>query len=664
MILKHVEIKNFRQYKNIDQSFIPYYNDKNITTIIGKNGAGKSNLFGAINWCLLDKEPDAKDNREKNKKYSYVGILNEDVFQDASNRKKIDVSVQLTFMDTAGLLEIRIKRIKPFIKTGDNSHDNSDPSKIIITKKVAKREGDIGAWETLDDDDSKSFVKKFFPPDLSHFHFFDGENLDSFFKSGSKQLKEEIHKVAQIKIVDDLVKNKLPHLRANYAGGDSDDNLKKLRKDLEDINKDYEASKKDIKGYEINIDEAKGKIDNLNEYLRTHDDINVREKSNYIKEIEEDILGNDKILNSYRSQKMELIFESLPFIAAREQIKKFRDNINKLYEENKIPPAINKSYLERLLHNEQCICNASLEENTSSRANVEKLKNQEYKLGDFGISLTQADQVLKTHGEQTNGFKTKMEKIIKDENLIIEKNSKLIKGKEKLEKQIEGYNIEAINNARLKLKGWKTSLDAGNGNLQFEKGNLSNIEKQKIAKEKEVEEAEKLNIKNDHAKKRYDFISNSIKLLKIVTNEAMINIKNEIEQETNDTFLSVMGNNEYDKVSISNNYKVDIIRKAGGRAQDQLSAGQSQILAFSFIKSLNNKAGLNLPVIIDTPLGRIDSENRVLIINSILSLLKDRQIILLFTNSEYDPNVRTALKNRLNKRFNLEKKNNFTILSS
>ena len=49
--------------------------------------------------------------------------------------------------------------------------------------------------------------------------------------------------------------------------------------------------------------------------------------------------------------------------------------------------------------------------------------------------------------------------------------------------------------------------------------NNSNIERQKDELESNIEDAEQLNIQNEHNKKRYEFLSESIKLLKSVTNE-------------------------------------------------------------------------------------------------------------------------------------------------
>ena len=65
MILKHVEIKNFRQYKNIDQSFIPYYNDKNIgVTNVGGVSINANLIFAngtSDNYAFVFRANDGKE---------------------------------------------------------------------------------------------------------------------------------------------------------------------------------------------------------------------------------------------------------------------------------------------------------------------------------------------------------------------------------------------------------------------------------------------------------------------------------------------------------------------------------------------------------------------------------------------------------------------------
>ena len=46
---KYVKLQNFRSYKN---ETIFTFDDKGLSLIFGKNGAGKSTIFRALIWCL------------------------------------------------------------------------------------------------------------------------------------------------------------------------------------------------------------------------------------------------------------------------------------------------------------------------------------------------------------------------------------------------------------------------------------------------------------------------------------------------------------------------------------------------------------------------------------------------------------------------------------
>jgi DNA sulfur modification protein DndD len=57
------------------------------------------------------------------------------------------------------------------------------------------------------------------------------------------------------------------------------------------------------------------------------------------------------------------------------------------------------------------------------------------------------------------------------------------------------------------------------------------------------------------------------------------------------------------------------------------SAGDKQLIALSFIWALTKTAGLALPFVIDTPLGRLDSIHRNHIIKYYFNALSDQVII-------------------------------------
>ena len=49
---------------------------------------------------------------------------------------------------------------------------------------------------------------------------------------------------------------------------------------------------------------------------------------------------------------------------------------------------------------------------------------------------------------------------------------------------------------------------------------------------------------------------------------------------------------------------------------------------------------------IDTPIGRVDPDNRLNFVNTLCEIAKSKQVILTFTPAEYDDKVAAALQNQ------------------
>lgn len=71
------------------------------------------------------------------------------------------------------------------------------------------------------------------------------------------------------------------------------------------------------------------------------------------------------------------------------------------------------------------------------------------------------------------------------------------------------------------------------------------------------------------------------------------------------------------------------------------------ILGLSFMSALMTISGFHAPVIIDTPLGKIDDEHREYITTELPKFLSGTQLALLVTPTEYDSNVRHNLQEYL-----------------
>ena len=69
--------------------------------------------------------------------------------------------------------------------------------------------------------------------------------------------------------------------------------------------------------------------------------------------------------------------------------------------------------------------------------------------------------------------------------------------------------------------------------------------------------------------------------------------------------------------------------------KELLSAGEKQMFAISLLWALRDLSGKPLPVIIDTPLGRLDSDHREHLVHNYFPKVS-HQVILFSTDTEID----------------------------
>lgn len=85
-----------------------------------------------------------------------------------------------------------------------------------------------------------------------------------------------------------------------------------------------------------------------------------------------------------------------------------------------------------------------------------------------------------------------------------------------------------------------------------------------------------------------------------------------------------------------NTFEVRLFNKSGKDIpKHDLSAGEKQIYAIAMLEALAKTSGRKLPIIIDTPLGRLDSRHREKLINNYFPQAS-HQVIILSTDTEVD----------------------------
>jgi DNA sulfur modification protein DndD len=101
-------------------------------------------------------------------------------------------------------------------------------------------------------------------------------------------------------------------------------------------------------------------------------------------------------------------------------------------------------------------------------------------------------------------------------------------------------------------------------------------------------------------------------------------------------------------------FAVSLIDKVGRVIpKKRLSAGEKQIYAIAMLEALGKTSGRSLPVIIDTPLGRLDSKHRTKLVEQYFPYAS-HQVIVLSTDTEVDEPFYQGLSKHVSHAYHLE----------
>jgi DNA sulfur modification protein DndD len=165
-------------------------------------------------------------------------------------------------------------------------------------------------------------------------------------------------------------------------------------------------------------------------------------------------------------------------------------------------------------------------------------------------------------------------------------------------------------------------------------------------------EIEKLYEKHNVSRERADFIQECDAITNVL-NQFIVRLrKNKIHLLQEKTFemyrlLSSRSGLIKDIIIDDKTYEVMITDRNGHEIKKSgLSAGEKEVFAVSLLWGLAQTSQLKLPIIVDTPLSRLDSTHRDNIVNNYFPNAGD-QVIILSTDTEIDKDYYRALKPHL-----------------
>jgi DNA sulfur modification protein DndD len=256
MIIKEVELFNFRIYKGINKIELSPEVNKNIIVVSGKNGFGKTTFLMSLAWCLYGKQMEKVDElykKEIDDKGGYTKYISNSLNRASKSNGETKFYVSITF-NLVKIPEITCNEIK-ITRTYD-IYNLSDSIEILIDGYPNELVNELGTDKLKGEE---IFIRDFILPlEIAKFFLFDAEKIVSLAEINTidqrKQLSLAYSEVLGIKKYEELREN-LERLQDEYRKQSANAKERELFIELE--------SK--IEKNKIEIEEKIQAIDNLKE---------------------------------------------------------------------------------------------------------------------------------------------------------------------------------------------------------------------------------------------------------------------------------------------------------------------------------------------------------------------------------------------------------------
>lgn len=653
MRIESIEIQNFRQYRNEKFVFPKKSGKKDIHVIIGENGEGKTNILNALTWCLYGEELHLGD------KNTALSNINSQYVQELRNQsqKYGDAKVKVVMsIEEGGTIT--------FMRTATYS---INPGSVIETKQDVMAIANTSAGNKVIDknDDYQMYVSRYVPKEINEYIFFDGELMDQYFKSekrgniesGIKDLTKASTIEKTMKALTAYAKNEIAPILKNNG----DNRVSEAQSQLESAQKLYDNQQEKVSLLSEQINKAKEKIEELTAKIQGFDSL--KDKTDRLKDLEEE----SDILKSYKNKLSEELYafvrENYTLFALYPALKEFRNYINSQESKGNLPPKIDKRLVESIRDSKKCaVCGHHL--TTENLQHVLSILHKLEVSSTTSAELNRASSALNALIEKMKKFPKKKQELIDRREYL---NSQIEKNDEEYKKlYLELKNIpnqDVIKKSITDRDEYRKMINDLHETIGKEKHILEIHSKNVLKAKKELDDAMKSNSRMDTYRKKIEFCTKGSLILEETLKEIIEECRKEMEVVTFDIFSKLIWKKDaFSKVNILEDYSFELLDTYDQQTLGACSAAERALLALSFTIALQQTSGHDSLLYIDTPLGRVGEKNRINFTEVLSEIAESKQVILSFTPTEYDENVRKQLDNECSSYCELEFKNGVTTI--
>jgi len=613
------------------QNFGPYYgrqvinlcpesqdDSRSIILFGGMNGGGKTTLMDAIRLALYGHRAQCSTRGN----LSYAEFLTQSVNRNASPVEEARIELLFEHIENDQLLQYRI--VRHWTK---KLKDGKDSLGILDGEWLD--EGLTNIWD--------EYIENLLPLGISNLFLFDGE-----------QVKELAELEAPPVVVVEAIRSLLGLELAERLAVDLEILINRKRKTL--------ASKQEL----ANLEDIEQKLS--------------EKQTAYKAAIEEQSISQNQLYEAKDQQQQasdKFISEGGKIAAERSQLKSqqntYQANTNQVREEMKelaagslplrlIQPLLNQAQTQgrqESLASQARIGREVLQEREQRLLDLlTQLKLPAKKLAKIQDFLAQENQLLEQTAEQEESWleadgetlnylanllnrylpkanKLAQEQLAKLQNLEAEVDA--------TERQLAvAASPEAYEQLENNLRKSQTQLAQAQANWELAKRKVEELDNDIKQLRKDLADYGEKNIDRNNDEHIIKTSAKVQQTLKLFRERLTLRKLNKLEQKVTECFLYLLHKSDLvHRVAIDTEaFSLSLYDLQGQPVpKHRLSAGEKQLLAIAFLWGLARVSGRQLPVAIDTPLGRLDSSHRTNLVERYFPHASN-QVILLSTDTE------------------------------
>lgn len=644
MKITRIRTTNFRQHRDADIDLSSPQSD--FVVIKGTMGAGKTNLLNAVTWCIYGEVDDIKNKGTQ--------LLSDPVVVSMSQGEYADVEVLVEIaLDPS--VKAFIKRKLAFKKIGEHVQAYGDSELTVQVMRSIENGYEVQP-------NAQGWVERHLPSRFKPYFLFDGEKLAGFFKdSDAPRIKSAIQEVAQIDVLFRM-QEKLQQLSvslnqkaAKLTGADGD----RLSEELGAKTQELATKESEIVSLENTIQQAESQEAQFDAMLGdlAQFEANISRK----KSIDAEIEGHQRELTQRKASFHNKVRSIAPLALMAPALKSLGEKIQIAHENNELPPPVSIDYLRKLLADKVCICGSTVDHDNHQENAIKALIDGFAGISQVGDALNEHSTVYAVELGKISGQHELIDSINTAINKQIQSLERLTEEQAELALALEGQDDETIKQMAVARRTARDAAATARHRKATATSEANSIKTRILEIERDIDKASQRNAESKLARKKADFAKEAANSARFLYESMNGTVRKAVADSLEAQFFEMTWKeNHFSSVDIDEEFRVSVLNQRNIEELDRLSAGERLCLAFAFSLTLSKEAGLNFPIVVDTPMGRLAPEVQENLSRVIAESTKgignqeNHQMILLMTETEYNAKVAEVLDTRRPKILSIE----------